>query len=97
MCFPVQNFGNFIDSYYYFIGNYYYYHIPEFLYILYTESGPVRATGVWSCAHRREIYYYERISTESGPVWATGVWSCAHRHETPAWSDFSGKHIGRQS
>ena len=60
-------------------------------YIIYTESGPVRATGAWSCAHRREIYYYERISTERGPVWATGVWSCGHRHETPAGSDFIGK------
>ena len=87
MYFPVQNFGNFFGK---FIGNNYYYYIPEFLYILYTESGPVRATGVWSCAHRREIYYYERISTESGPVWATGVWSCAHRHKTPAWSDLTG-------
>ena len=55
----------------------------------YIKSGPVRATGVWSCAHRREIYYHERIDTESGPVRATGAWSCAHRHETPAWSDFA--------
>ena len=60
MYFPVQNFdnfidiGNFTDNHYYNIGNYYYYHIPEFLYILYTESGPVRATGVWSCAHRHK-------------------------------------------